>query len=161
MIIVSDASPLIGLSQIGGLRLLNQLFKKIVIPPMVAFECTEHSHKPGAKIIQKAIDKSEITVYQDSFETVKNLSALLGPGEIEAISLAKKLSAPLLIDERLGRNAADQLKIAVIGTCGLLLLAKQQKIIPDIKSVMNQLINTGYRISQELEHAALKIAKEK
>ncbi len=161
MIIVSDASPLIGLSQIGQLSLLNKLFKDVIIPPMVAFECTELSHKPGAKIIQKAIDHSKIIVYQDGIEPVKNLSAILGPGEIEAIALAKQLKASLLIDERLGRNAAAQLKISVIGTGGLLLAAKQQKIISNVKALMIKLMNTGYRIAPELEDTILKLAKEK
>lgn len=160
MIIVSDASPLIGLSQIGQLDLLFQLFKEIIIPPAVATECTYDSHKPGAVIIQSAIDQSRMTIYQGAIDLVENLSSILGPGEIEAISLSKKLTVPLLIDERLGRIAAKQHKISVIGTGSLLLSAKEHKIISAVKPIMNQLINTGYRIPADLQNTILKTANE-
>ncbi len=72
----------------------------------------------------------------------------------------EKLAELLLIDERLGRNAAEQLKISVIGTGGLLLAAKQQKIILSVKPLIEELITTGYRISPELENTILRLAKE-
>lgn len=161
MIIVADASPLIGLSQIGQLNLLNRLFKEIVLPPAIVEECTLHSHKPGAKIIQTAIDESKLKIFNNTITPIKNLSAVLGPGEIEAISLAKQLTVPLLIDERLGRIAAKHHDAAVIGTCGILLSAKQLKIIKAVKPIMHQLLDTGYRISTDLQLAILKAAKEK
>ncbi len=160
MIIVSDSSPLIGLSQIGRLDLINYLFNEVIIPPAVATECTLHPHKPGAKKIQEAINDSRLTIFAGAIDHLKNLSAILGPGEIEAISLAKQLIAPLLIDERLGRIAAKQNNISIIGTGGLLLSAKKMKIIPLVKPLIDQLINTGYRISLDLQQSILKLANE-
>lgn len=160
MIIISDSSPLIGLSQIGHLDLINRVFDEIIIPPAVAIECTLHSHKPGAKLIQAAIDNAKIKIFKDKFDHLKNLSDMLGPGEIEAISLASQLSMPLLIDEKLGRDIAKKNNVNVIGTCGLLLAAKQQNAIKSIKPILEQLICTGYRISGKLIENTLNLEKK-
>jgi len=47
MIIISDASPLSALAEIGELELLHQLYGQIVVPETVRQECC-HPHSPGA-----------------------------------------------------------------------------------------------------------------
>ena len=48
----------------------------------------------------------------------------------------------------------------VIGTIGILLLAKQQSLIPSVKDVLDALMTQGTRISQKLYQDALTVAQE-
>ena len=94
------------------------------------------------------------------FERVKNLSRVLGLGEIEAISLALLLDSPLLIDEKKARLSAQQCGVDIIGIGGVLIAAKKQKILPSVKPVIDELQTVGYRISPALYKTILKYSNE-
>ncbi|WP_367142295.1 DUF3368 domain-containing protein [Moorena sp. SIO1F2] len=83
-------------------------------------------------------------------------------GEAEAIALAIEMKAThLLIDERLGRQAATDLGLRIIGVLGILLTAKRQGMVPAIKPIMDDLINqAGFRVSSKLYSEVLKTAQE-
>ena len=56
----------------------------------------------------------------------------LGPGESEAIVLAREIAADfLLMDERLGRSAAQRLGLRCVGLVGFLIEAKRRGLITD------------------------------
>ena len=56
--IISNASPLIALSNIGQVELLKKLFRKIIIPKAVYQEVVkEGKGKPGAVEVKKAVNK--------------------------------------------------------------------------------------------------------
>ncbi len=86
----------------------------------------------------------------------------LDEGEREAITLA--LDTPgtlLLIDEIKGRAVATRLGVAVTGTIGVLLKAKQRKLIPAVRPLLDELRSqTNYHLSPALVAAALKAADE-
>jgi len=55
---ISNASPLIALSNIGQVELLKKLFQKIIIPKAVYQEVVkEGKGKPGAVEVKKAVNK--------------------------------------------------------------------------------------------------------
>ena len=67
----------------------------------------------------------------------------------------------LLIDERLGRQEALRLGIPIIGILGILLVAKQRSLIPQVQPVMDALINrAGFRISPRLYQRILSLSQE-
>jgi predicted nucleic acid-binding protein len=68
-------------------------------------------------------------------------------------------SSPLQ-DDRAAKNAALSLGVPVRGTLGVLLLAKQESKLPQIKPVLNQLIQVGFRVSPEVLSAVLQLANE-
>ena len=160
-IIVADSGPLIALGRIEFFPLLTQLLGKIIIPEMVAKECTSNSSRPGAKAIQNAIEQKIISVYinpeDDQFQ---KLSLLLGQGEAAAIALACILNTRLLIDEKLARSAAARLNLKVIGTAGVLLLAKKKGLIPAVLPLVQQLKHSGYYLADSLMDEVAKIAGE-
>jgi predicted nucleic acid-binding protein len=78
-----------------------------------------------------------------------NLSRL-DPGEQAAIFLAQSLKADLLlIDERLGRQAAIGEGLEIMGIVGILDEAAEKNLI-DIRLAITQLQQTNFRVSPRL-----------
>lgn len=158
MIIVSDTSPVTNLIQIDQLGLLKDLFGEIVIPQIVYTElCTISSQK---EILE---NQNWIRVKSLTEVSIKNkILAELDEGEAEAIALAIELKADyLLIDEQKGRSIAEKYGIRITGLLGLLLIAKEKKLIKAIKPVLEKLIyNAGFRINTALYLFILQSAGE-
>lgn len=68
----------------------------------------------------------------------------LDAGERAAIRLTLVLQCPVLIDERLCRQATQRLSLPVIGSGGLLLAARQQGLISAVAPILEQWRQTGY-----------------
>ncbi len=67
----------------------------------------------------------------------------------------------MLIDERLGRQAAKDLDIKIAGILGILLLAKGQNLIEVVKPIMDNLISQAhFQVSSQLYADVLKTADE-
>jgi len=155
LLVVSNTSPIIALYSIEKLYLLKDIFGEIVIPQGVSKELARWK----ARIVR---DESWIKERR-----VKNRLALdiltlfLDQGEAEAIILAREISADrLIIDERAGRDIARWLGIKMIGTLGILLLAKEEGLIPQVKDSLDALKKKNFWISKELEVQILKRARE-
>lgn len=88
----------------------------------------------------------------DNRTLVQVLSQDLDIGEAESIALALELQAEiLLMDERLGRQTAERLRLRYIGVIGILVQAKQKGLIDHIEPLLKALRNrAGFRISDEL-----------
>jgi predicted nucleic acid-binding protein len=85
----------------------------------------------------------------------------LDDGEAEALVLAKEQNADfVIIDEKLGRRYAGQLGVAVTGTVGVLLGAKEQRLIGEIAPLLYELQKRQSWISENLIRTALKLAGE-
>jgi len=92
---------------------------------------------------------------------VSYLRADLDSGEAEAIVLAEELSANwLLVDEPKARLAAQLLGLRFIGTVGLLVLAKQQGYIAEVRPLLDALTSQNFYLSQRIYQAVLKQAEE-
>lgn len=160
MIIVSDTTPLSELAKVGQLNLLRDIFGQVIIPQEVYNEVTAGTH-PAATAVP-LMNWIEVRSVSDSQKVLElRNSTKLGWGECGAIILAEELSANrLLIDDSPARKIAESRKLPVIGTVGILLLAKQQSLIPSVKEVLDALIDNGKRISQSLYQQVLNAAKE-
>ena len=78
-----------------------------------------------------------------------------------AISLYKQLSADLLlIDDARARKVAYLNNLEVMGSLGVLLLAKQKGLITLIKPYINRLRSSDIFISESLLEKILAIANE-
>ena len=143
MLVVADASPLVGLVKIGHAELLAALYGTVVIPSQVAAELA--SPKRPAEI--RAFMASSPPWL--SIRAPSRLEAIddLDPGELEAISLARELGADLLlIDEAKGRAAAIALGIPTARTAAVLFDAANAGVLPDLKSAFDKLRATNFRV---------------
>jgi hypothetical protein len=85
----------------------------------------------------------------------------LGNGELQAMALYKKQHANrLLIDDLRARKAALRNDIHIIGSVGILLLAKENRLISAIKPYLQIIQQTDAHLSPKLIDKALLIAGE-
>ena len=151
MAVVCNSSPLIALSQIGQLELLHTLFQEVLIPPAVAKEAAGSlGAHPWIRVQPLAGPPLRETT-----------SASLGRGEREALNLAVDVKAKVLIlDDEPARRIARQLGLPVMGTAGVLILAKERKLIPAVRPLLDALLAERFFLSQEVYDLVLFRAEE-
>ena len=88
---------------------------------------------------------------------VDALALDLDAGEAEAIALAVECQADLiLLDERLGRQAAQRMGLTVAGTLGVVIAAKDRGILTAVRPLLDALrADAGFWIGDVLYNAAL------
>ena len=155
--ILSNSSPLIYLSKISKLEFLKILFHEISIPKEVYEEVVVKGKKEkffDALKIEEAIKKGWLKIKEAEIEEqIKKFDTEIDLGEIALINLAKKLAPSLiLIDDASARAIAEGMGFNVKGTLYVLLTAYKKKLISknETKELINNLIFSGFRISQEL-----------
>jgi predicted nucleic acid-binding protein len=118
MNIVLNTSPVIFLGKVQCLNDLIQCVDKISVPQQVINELGDE-HLPDGIQIQ--------TLSVASSAYVQGALGRLHEGELAAMALAQELSADFVVlDDLLARKKAQQLRLKVIGTVGLLLLMNKR-----------------------------------
>jgi len=160
MNVVSDAGPLIHLSRIGQLELLQAFFGRVLIAPAVRREVVERgSGQAGAQEVEHA-SWIEVQTPQRT-DIIALLGAQLDRGEAESIALAVEVQADwLLIDERVGRYVAQNVGMRVKGTLGLLVEAYRRGQIADLRATMDELRAKGTWIDDRIYAEILRMARE-
>jgi len=148
--IVSNSSPLIVLTRIGHLGLLERLFTTLVIPPAVTREVI--SVALPAWVIERPLMQPV---------GPRILRASLGAGESEAISLALEVGVQwIILDDRPARRLAEALGLPVIGTLGVLLAGKRRGFLSAVRPCVDALVNVGFRIAPDLYQRVMTDAGE-
>jgi predicted nucleic acid-binding protein len=148
---VCNASPIIGLAQIGHLDLLRLLFEHIYIPSAVAREI-EPSVPAADWIVERALTQPL---------AAQILGASLDAGESEAISLAVELSAgTVVLDDWPARQLAIALGLPVVGTLGVLVRAKSRGLLPTVRPHLEALTSHGFWAGPELMQRILRSVGE-
>lgn len=145
--VVADSTCLIGLERIGQLGILPALFEPVMIPPEVEREF-------GGSV--SWLQTENLT----NSSLVAALRLVVDVGEAEAIALASEKGCRLISDDKQARSAAKSLGLAVIGTIGVLVRAKQDGILTALKPVLDELEINNFYISKELREEALRLASE-
>jgi uncharacterized protein len=160
VIIVSDTTPLSELAKVGQLNLLGQVFSQVIVPEEVYRELQRGNH-PASQLIS-SLDWLAVRAVQNLPEVQRlNNQVGLDLGESEAIVLAEELKADqLLVDDLAGRREAQARGLSLIGTVGVLLVAKQRGLIEQVKPILDDLRNGGTRIAQPLYERVLVLAQE-
>ncbi len=144
-IIIADASCLIVLENIQHSSILQNLFGEVFIAPEVE---KEFGVDLPAWIKIKEVQNR---VQQNA------LNLILDAGESGSIALALETENSLLIiDEKKGRRVGQQLNLKIIGTLGVILLAKEKGFINSVADLLTKLDNANFRISQSLRAKILE-----
>jgi predicted nucleic acid-binding protein len=163
MPVVSDTSPLLGLSAIGYLELLKDQFGEVFIPPSVLAELKVETDFRGTNAIQQALSQGWLIPKEIQNEPlVKSLLLDLHKGEAEALTLAMDLGLDMIVmDERIGRERAKALGLKTVGILGVLLSAKKHGKIDSVGDAMKALRKEiGFFISENLYQEILRQADE-
>ena len=155
MSIVADSGPILSFARGNRLELLHQVIADLTIPDAVYEEIViRGAGKPGSIEVQGASWIRQLPVRDRAF--VDQLPPKLHLGEREAIALAKVQGAVFLVDEREARREAIHQGITVMGSLRVLREAKTRGIIPQVRSVLDELIAAGMYISESLYEAFLR-----
>lgn len=152
MIVVSDTSPINYLLLIEEIGLLEKLFQKVLIPEAVFAEL---NHQLAPEPVRDWLKKIPAWI---EIHPVPNpeVIASLGRGEQQAITLAHRVGADLLlIDEHKARREALARGLIVAGTLNVLETAAQQGLI-DLTSSLQRLMETNFRAAPSLFEAILE-----
>ena len=157
-VVISNATPIISLSILGKLDLLEKLYGDVLIPTAVEAELVAGGTRAGAAAVQAAAFLSTVSL-QDSRHA--DLLNDLDRGEAETIALALERKADLvIIDERLGRRHAQRLGLSVTGVLGILLRAKEQGHLSEVQPEIARLRAAGIRLGNALVERVLQLAGE-
>ena len=161
MIVVSNTTPLIGLSSINRFELLRQVFGTIHIPQEVYAEAVIRGREQG-EAKREIPTANWIKVHQvENKLAVTRLSVDLDLGKAETIVLAQQLKADwVLMDERKGRPKLARLNMPKIGTLGLLLEVKKLGLISVIQPDIEKLRRNDFSLSHQVVTSVLKKAGE-
>ena len=147
--IITDTSCLILYDKINELEILRGTFSSLIVTPHVAEEFGDEL--PSWISVKSIRDTAQYTELIDE----------LGRGEASSIVLAQEIRGSLLIiDEKRGRRVAKDLRIEIIGSLGILLKAKQKGVIKEVKSILEKVEQTNFRVSRVLKQELLKRANE-
>ena len=160
---VLNASPVIVLARAGYLDLIPKLVSSPVIPRAVANEIQAgRSDDPAVEFLSSAnwLDIADLTPPLSPLAVWR-----LGQGESEVLEYAQRSPGTIaVLDDKAARRLAVALSIPVVGTLGLLLAARQSRLLPSLQVAMDRVKSCGlfvddavaWRIISMGEYAALR-----
>jgi predicted nucleic acid-binding protein len=147
MVIVSNTTPIIALSSVNRLDILESLFKEIIITEEVKAELTA-KERYGAEF--PFLDWVKIRKVKN-IEFNKSLSIEPGPGEASVIALGKEINADfVIIDEKEGHKMAKYFELTPIRTLAILEAAKKKGLIDTMKPIILEMVSKGIWYKKKL-----------
>jgi len=160
VLVVSDTSPIRGLSTIDRLDLLPSIYGSVLVPPPVAQELSVPVE--GLPPLNLLTLPFLIVHAPADRARVDEFRRRLGACEAEALALALETRAEaVLIAENRGRVAAHRLGLRPIGLLALLVEAKQQGLVAAVGPLVKLLIERiDFRADPRLIATILRMAGE-
>lgn len=159
--VVVNSTPLIALGRIDRLNLLQAVFGRIAIPQAVYDEVCKKPDNAAALLKSKP---GWIKVMNIRDESAKRwFPVALHDGEVEVMILADEMGGKqVVIDDLPARRHALRLfgKPRVMGTLGMLVIAKRKGLVKNIRPLIEELRKAGIRYSDAAVKIALQMAGE-
>ncbi len=132
---ISNTSCLIILANINCLDILQKLYSKIYISSEVAYEFGED--------LPQWI---EIVEVKNSNYT-KILNQTVDLGEASTIALHLEIdNSVMILDDKKARNLAQRMELKFTGTLGVIIKAYQTGLVDNLKDIIKQFDEKGFRI---------------
>jgi predicted nucleic acid-binding protein len=152
--IVVNTGPLIALTACNQLDLLNLLHSRVLVPQPVVAEIDRGQQAPNALDVP-------LPEWMEAVTLRAPLSPLLRAVLDEGEAAAEVGCDLVAIDERRGRAVARLEGLRVTGSVGILLRAKRQGILLEVKPCLNSMREHGVWLSERLLAFALTEAGER
>ncbi len=157
--VIADTSVLYYLNQVSLLSLLPRMYGTITVTPEVISEL-EAGAKQGLTVPNiKAMDgfsTQSITVPR-----FIDLIPDLGKGEASVLALAIELgNALLILDDLLARKVAHAEGLKITGTVGLMIRARKNGCLQELKPYLIKLKEAGFFLANHLFEHALYVVGE-
>jgi predicted nucleic acid-binding protein len=151
---VCNSSPLIALARIRRLDLIESLAAEVVIPATVILEIQAGAGRDDA--VRLVTNSSQLRIRPDVEipETIRSWQ--LDPGESQVLAMAmQEPGCGVIVDDRAARRCAASLSIPMIGTIGIVALARQRGTLKAAAPVYKALQDAGLFVSPALLKAVL------
>jgi len=159
--LVFNASPVIVLAKAGLLEKVMGIAARVIIPQPAADEIARGGDPSDPAALW--LNRPESSSYIETAPPVSGFVAAwdLGAGESSVISLAETIpESTAVLDDLAARRCAEALHLNLVGTLGLLLVAKRRGAIASIRDSMAAIVDAGLFISPKHLADILKRAGE-
>lgn len=154
--VVVNTTPLIALSHVEQLDILRKLYGEIIIPEAVYRELSVKTDSICKKTVDSSLDWIRVDKIKNQMAKAM-YKTQLHDGEVEVMILAKEIAADVvIIDDANAKRHAKYLELPVTGTLGVLIKAKQERYIDELKPILQRMVENGIYISQGLIELCLK-----
>jgi Predicted nucleic acid-binding protein, contains PIN domain len=148
-IVISDTSCLIVLDKINEITLLQKIYSEVITTPEIS-----HEFKKELPAWIKVQSSKDLLVKEE-------LEVKIDKGEASAIALGLEIkNCTLILDDLKARKVAETLRLDFTCTLGVLLKAKELKLIDAIKPLLEKLHTAGMYFSPALELEIINLAGE-
>jgi predicted nucleic acid-binding protein len=159
-LVVIDASPLIGLAIVNGLRWLPELFGTVFMPESVRNEVLPGVGANGEEAIAYSIEAGWLKIWPEPIPAILDIDLDIGETDCINLSLSHADKTLLIMDERTGRAVAKEKGLSVVGTAAIIGMAKKQGLIPSARKAFEVLHASDFRISATVINQVLLSVKE-
>lgn len=154
-----NASPLIFLTQLGLLEVLDEPGVPVVVPDRVLAEIGAHGATDPAVLAVAAASWIQVIPTPPIPREVVDWG--LDAGESAVLALApEQPGSQAIVDDLDARRCAASLGIPIQGTLGLMLVAKGLGLVAEVRPLIDRLRQTGFHISHKLAAQVLRAAGE-
>lgn len=157
--VIADTSVLYYPHQLSLLNILPELYGNVTITPQVADELAAGMEQGLSVPDIKALEY----ISCQSIATPKFLDLIpdLGKGEASVLALVLEQEDVLVIlDDLLARRTAHAQGLKLTGTVGVLIRARKESLIPNLKTCIVRLQDAGFFLSEHLTKHALNLVGE-
>lgn len=154
--VIVNSTPLIALCHVNKLGVLKQLYGEIIIPKAVYDEISVKEDSICKKTVDESLDWIHVQEIQNHVAKAM-FKSQLHEGEVEVMILAMEQQADVvIIDDQNAKKYAKYLKLPVTGILGVLMKAKQNGYISELKPILDRMIQNGIYIKANLIELCLK-----
>ena len=151
---ILNASPLIVLARVKLADLFLQLADEIIIPRAVVNEIHDG---PEGDLARQFLDSGILTIVDAPSPPPALLAWDLGAGETAVISYVMANAGWVaILDDKAARKCARSFSVSIKGTLGVVLMARQQNLIPSAANTLRELQKIGFWFDERLVREALR-----
>ena len=156
---VVNASPLILLGKAEVIHLLPRLTGELVVPAGVVEEIQRGRLADAGRLWLSTEGSKFVRPNLPTPAVFADWSG--GQGEVAVVAWAmKNPEYTAILDDRAARQMARKQGVSVLGTLGVIVLAKEEGLIPLVRPVLDKLRGGGAYLSDELIEQTIALADE-